>query len=70
MAAFMIAHLHEGEYRNIRILEPTTAQGMHRQQFTHHPDMPCPRCNLTISPTPSILDLPNYLCLKLQKRVQ
>ena len=40
MAAFMIAHLHEGEYGNIRILEPTTAQKMHRQQFTHHPDMP------------------------------
>jgi len=40
MAAFMIAHLHEGEYGNIRILEPTTAQEMHRQQFTHHPDMP------------------------------
>jgi CubicO group peptidase (beta-lactamase class C family) len=37
MAAFMIAHLHEGEYGNIRILEPTTAQEMHRQQFTHHP---------------------------------
>jgi len=40
MAAFMIAHLHEGEYGNIRILETTTAQEMHRQQFTHHPDMP------------------------------
>jgi CubicO group peptidase (beta-lactamase class C family) len=40
MAAFMIAHLHEGEYGNIRILEPTTAQEMHRQQFTHHPELP------------------------------
>jgi CubicO group peptidase (beta-lactamase class C family) len=40
MAAFVIAHLHEGEYGNIRILEPTTAQEMHRQQFTHHPELP------------------------------
>ena len=40
MAAFMIAHLHDGEVRNVRILETTTAQEMHRQQFTHHPDMP------------------------------
>jgi CubicO group peptidase (beta-lactamase class C family) len=40
MAAFMIAHLHDGKYRNDRILETTTAQEMHRQQFTHHPDMP------------------------------
>jgi CubicO group peptidase (beta-lactamase class C family) len=40
MAAFMIAHLHEGEYGDVRILELTTAQEMHRQQFTHHPDLP------------------------------
>jgi len=40
MAAFMIAHLQDGEYGNIRILEATTAQEMHRQQFTHHADMP------------------------------
>jgi CubicO group peptidase (beta-lactamase class C family) len=40
MAAFMIAHLHDGEYGNVRILEAATAQEMHRQQFTHHPDMP------------------------------
>jgi CubicO group peptidase (beta-lactamase class C family) len=39
-AAFMIAHLHEGAYGDIRILEPTTAQEMHRQQFTHHPELP------------------------------
>ncbi|HUW08323.1 MAG TPA: serine hydrolase domain-containing protein, partial [Anaerolineae bacterium] len=39
-AAFMIAHLHDGEYRNIRILETATAQEMHRQQFTHDPAMP------------------------------
>ncbi|NIV40235.1 MAG: serine hydrolase, partial [Anaerolineae bacterium] len=40
MAPFMIAHLHEGAYGDERILEPSTAQEMHRQQFTHHPDMP------------------------------
>jgi hypothetical protein len=40
MAAFMIAHLHEGAYGDVRILETTTAQEMQRQQFTHHPDMP------------------------------
>lgn len=40
MAAFMIAHLHEGAYGDVRILETATAQEMHRQQFTHHPDMP------------------------------
>jgi CubicO group peptidase (beta-lactamase class C family) len=40
MATFMIAHLHEGAYGDVRILEPATAQEMHRQQFTHHPDMP------------------------------
>jgi len=40
MAAFMIAHLHEGEYGDVRILETTTAQEMHRQQFTHHPELP------------------------------
>ena len=34
------AHLHEGAYGDTRILEPATAQEMHRQQFTHHPDMP------------------------------
>jgi hypothetical protein len=40
MAAFMIAHLHDGEYLNTRILESTTAQEMHRQQFTHHTQLP------------------------------
>jgi CubicO group peptidase (beta-lactamase class C family) len=40
MAAFMIAHLNEGAYGDVRLLESTTAQEMHRQQFTHHPDMP------------------------------
>jgi CubicO group peptidase (beta-lactamase class C family) len=36
MAAFMIAHLHEGEYGNIRILEPTTAQDDLWVQGTYH----------------------------------
>jgi CubicO group peptidase (beta-lactamase class C family) len=40
MAAFMIAHLHDGAYGDVRILEAATAQEMHSQQFTHHPDMP------------------------------
>ena len=40
MAAFMIAHLQDGAYGDIRILETNTAQEMHAQQFTHHPDMP------------------------------
>jgi CubicO group peptidase (beta-lactamase class C family) len=40
MAAFMIAHLHDGTYGDVRILETATAQEMHRQQFTHHPEMP------------------------------
>jgi len=40
MAAFMIAHLRDGAYGDVRVLETATAQEMHRQQFTHHPDMP------------------------------
>jgi hypothetical protein len=40
MAAFMMAHLHEGVYGDVRILETATAREMHRQQFTHHPGMP------------------------------
>lgn len=40
MAAFMIAHLQDGQYRDVRILEEVSAQRMHEQQFTHHPDLP------------------------------
>jgi CubicO group peptidase (beta-lactamase class C family) len=40
MAAFMVAHLQDGEYRDARILEAATVQEMHRRQFTHHPSMP------------------------------
>ncbi len=35
MARFMLAHLQEGE----AVLEPETAAYMHRQHFTHHPDL-------------------------------
>ncbi len=34
---FMIAHLQAGVLADARILDPETAQRMHRQQFTHHP---------------------------------
>ncbi len=34
MAAFMIAHLQEGRYGDVRILQPETARAMHSQQFT------------------------------------
>jgi CubicO group peptidase (beta-lactamase class C family) len=37
MAKFMIAHLQNGRFGDIRILEEATAREMHRQQFTHHP---------------------------------
>lgn len=37
MAKFMIAHLQNGRFGDVRILEEATAREMHRQQFTHHP---------------------------------
>jgi CubicO group peptidase (beta-lactamase class C family) len=40
MAKFAIAHLQNGRYGNSRILQDATAQQMHRQQFTHHPQLP------------------------------
>ncbi len=40
MARFMIAHLQEGSYEDVRILESETARQMHEQQFTHHPELP------------------------------
>ncbi len=40
MARFMIAHLQDGRYEEVRILEEVTAQQMHKQQFTHHPELP------------------------------
>jgi hypothetical protein len=40
IAKFMIAHLHDGRYQDVRILETDTAQMMHRQHFTHDPRIP------------------------------
>jgi CubicO group peptidase (beta-lactamase class C family) len=40
MAAFMIAHLQDGRYRDTRILQEATAREMHRQHFTRHPRLP------------------------------
>lgn len=40
IARFMIAHLNNGRYGNVRILSEPAAQEMHRQQFTHHPRLP------------------------------
>jgi CubicO group peptidase (beta-lactamase class C family) len=39
MAHFMIAHLQDGRYADSRILQTGTAQLMHSQSFTHHPQM-------------------------------
>ena len=37
MANFMIAHLEDGRYGGVRILQEATAQEMHRRHFTHDP---------------------------------
>lgn len=37
MAKFMIAHLEDGRYGGARILQESTAQEMHRRQFSHDP---------------------------------
>ncbi|MGY1738293.1 serine hydrolase domain-containing protein [Geodermatophilus sp. SYSU D00684] len=37
VAAFMIAHLGDGRYRDVRILGETTARQMRQRQFTHDP---------------------------------
>ncbi len=37
MAAFMIAHLQNGRYKDSRILEEATAKGMHEGQFSNDP---------------------------------
>lgn len=39
MANFMIAHLSGGTYNERRILEEKTAEEMHKQHFTHDPDL-------------------------------
>lgn len=40
MAAFMIAHLQDGQYGSESILNEATARIMHQQQFTHDPALP------------------------------
>jgi len=40
MARFMIAHLQNGHYGDVRILEETTTQTMHQRHFANHPDIP------------------------------
>jgi len=40
MAAYMIAHLQNGRYRDARILSEASAQAMHQQQFSIHPELP------------------------------
>jgi CubicO group peptidase (beta-lactamase class C family) len=37
MARFMIAHLQDGRYEDVRILSEESARQMHRRQFSHHP---------------------------------
>lgn len=40
MARFMIAHLQNGRYGDVQILEEETAREMHKRQFGHHPQLP------------------------------
>jgi CubicO group peptidase (beta-lactamase class C family) len=40
MAAFMIAHLQNGDYQGKRIFRDETARTMHALQFAPHPEMP------------------------------
>jgi CubicO group peptidase (beta-lactamase class C family) len=39
IARFMIAHLQNGRYGNSRILREDTAERMHTESFTHHPQL-------------------------------
>jgi CubicO group peptidase (beta-lactamase class C family) len=39
MTHFMIAHLQNGQYEDVQILRPETAQMMHSRQFVNLPDM-------------------------------
>ena len=39
MAKFMLAHLQDGCYQDVCILQPATIAEMHRQQFTNHPQL-------------------------------
>lgn len=38
-ARFIISHLNNGVYKDIRILDSSTVEAMHRTQFTHHPKL-------------------------------
>lgn len=40
MAKFMIAHLQEGRFDDVEILNPGTIREMHTQQFSHHQNIP------------------------------
>lgn len=40
MAHFMLMHLQDGRYGEARLLQETTAQAMHQQQFTNDPRLP------------------------------
>jgi len=39
MTRFMIAHLQDGQFEGVQILQPETARLMHARQFENHPDM-------------------------------
>jgi CubicO group peptidase (beta-lactamase class C family) len=40
MARFMIAHLQDGQFGNVRILQAQSAQDMRRQYYAFHPQLP------------------------------
>ena len=40
MGKFMLAHLQEGQYKGVRILEPETVRLMHTQSYTVNPALP------------------------------
>jgi CubicO group peptidase (beta-lactamase class C family) len=40
ISRFMLAHLQNGRFDEVEILNPKTARLMHEQQFTHHPLLP------------------------------
>lgn len=39
MARFMLAHLQNGQYQDVRILSEQSSREMHKRQFTHHPSL-------------------------------
>ena len=39
MGKFMLAHLQDGEYNGVRILQPETAQLMHTQSYAFDPQL-------------------------------